>query len=89
MYSVVLMAALTTNTAEAPAFHKTRALGCYGGLYLHSGWYGSCPLRRWQAPLSTVVLCACASAMASRSRRVLPMPGSPASTSKGAVDAPR
>lgn len=42
MYSVVLMAALTANTADAPAFHKQRAMGCNGALFLHSGCYGSC-----------------------------------------------
>ena len=41
MYSVVLMAALTTNTADAPAFHK-KGGACYGGIGLHSGGYGSC-----------------------------------------------
>jgi uncharacterized protein (TIGR03000 family) len=41
MYSVILMAALTTSTADAPGFHK-RSLGCTGGMYLHSGCYGSC-----------------------------------------------
>jgi uncharacterized protein (TIGR03000 family) len=42
MYSVILMAAMTTNTAEAPAFHKQRAFSCYGGMVLWSGGYGSC-----------------------------------------------
>ncbi len=42
MYSVILMAAMTANTAEAPAFHWQKACGCQGGLYLHSGCYGSC-----------------------------------------------
>jgi uncharacterized protein (TIGR03000 family) len=42
MYSVILMAAMTANTAEAPAFHWQKACGCQGGLYLHSGGYGSC-----------------------------------------------
>jgi uncharacterized protein (TIGR03000 family) len=41
MYSVVLLAAMTTSTAEAPGFHK-RSFGCTGGMYLHSGCYGSC-----------------------------------------------
>src|SRR5436190_6018781 len=41
MYSVILMAALTTSTADAPGFHK-RSFGCTGGMYLHSGCYGSC-----------------------------------------------
>jgi uncharacterized protein (TIGR03000 family) len=41
MYSVILMAALTTNTAEAPAFHKHGG-SCYGGIGLHSGRYGAC-----------------------------------------------
>ena len=36
MYSVILMAALTTNTADAPTFHK-KGGGCYGGIGLHSG----------------------------------------------------
>jgi uncharacterized protein (TIGR03000 family) len=40
MYSVLLMAAMTTGTAEAPAWH--RSLGCTGGLFLHSGRYASC-----------------------------------------------
>jgi uncharacterized protein (TIGR03000 family) len=42
MYSVILMAALTANTAEAPAFHWKKSLGCQGGLYLHGAGYGSC-----------------------------------------------
>jgi len=42
MYSVILMAAMTANTAEAPAFHWKKSLGCQGGLYLHGGGYGSC-----------------------------------------------
>src|SRR5205085_8933551 len=42
MYSVSLMAAMSANTAEAPAFHWQKACGCQGGLYLHSGCYGSC-----------------------------------------------
>ncbi len=42
MYSVILMAAMTANTADAPAFHWQKACGCTGGLYLHSGGYGSC-----------------------------------------------
>jgi uncharacterized protein (TIGR03000 family) len=41
MYSVVLMAAMTTGTAEAPAFH-VRSWGCAGGLVLHSGRYANC-----------------------------------------------
>jgi uncharacterized protein (TIGR03000 family) len=41
MYSVVLMAALTTTTADAPAFHK-KGGACYGGIGLHSGAYASC-----------------------------------------------
>jgi len=41
MYSVILMAALTTNTADAPAFHKHGG-SCYGGIGLHSGQYCSC-----------------------------------------------
>jgi uncharacterized protein (TIGR03000 family) len=41
MYSVILMAALTTNTAEAPAFHKHGG-SCYGGIGLHSGHYCAC-----------------------------------------------
>jgi uncharacterized protein (TIGR03000 family) len=41
MYSVILMAALTTNTADAPAFHKHGG-SCYGGIGLHSGAYCSC-----------------------------------------------
>jgi uncharacterized protein (TIGR03000 family) len=41
MYSVILMAALTTGTADAPGFHQ-RSFGCTGGLFLHSGCYGSC-----------------------------------------------
>jgi uncharacterized protein (TIGR03000 family) len=41
MYSVILMAALTTNTAEAPQW-MLKGGGCMGGLYLHSGSYGSC-----------------------------------------------
>jgi uncharacterized protein (TIGR03000 family) len=40
MYSVILMAAITTSTAEAPTFHK-RSFGCTGGMFLHSGCYGS------------------------------------------------
>lgn len=39
MYSVLMMAALTTGTADAPGFHR-RSLGCMGGMYLHSGCYG-------------------------------------------------
>src|SRR5436309_14535239 len=41
MYSVILMAALTTNTADAPAWHRHGG-SCYGGIGLHSGCYGSC-----------------------------------------------
>jgi uncharacterized protein (TIGR03000 family) len=41
MYSVILMAAMTANTAEVPAFHRV-ACGCCGGLYLHGAGYGSC-----------------------------------------------
>lgn len=41
MYSVLLMAAMTTGTADAPAFHK-RSFGCTGGMYLHSGTYANC-----------------------------------------------
>ena len=41
MYSVILMAALTTNTADAPAWHRHGG-SCYGGIGLHSGSYGSC-----------------------------------------------
>jgi uncharacterized protein (TIGR03000 family) len=42
MYSVVLMAALTANTAEAPAWFRHASMGCCGGLYAHSGQYASC-----------------------------------------------
>jgi uncharacterized protein (TIGR03000 family) len=41
MYSVILMAAMTTSTADAPGWHH-RSFGCTGGMYLHSGGYGSC-----------------------------------------------
>jgi uncharacterized protein (TIGR03000 family) len=41
MYSVILMAALTTNTADAPAWHRHGG-SCYGGIGLHSGHYSSC-----------------------------------------------
>jgi uncharacterized protein (TIGR03000 family) len=41
MYSVILMAAMTTNTAEAPAWLRG-GHGCYGALILHSGRYGGC-----------------------------------------------
>jgi uncharacterized protein (TIGR03000 family) len=41
MYSVLLVAAISTGTADAPAFHK-RSLGCTGAMYLHSGYYASC-----------------------------------------------
>src|SRR5947209_20267306 len=40
MYRVILMAALTANTAEAPSFHKGGCCGCTGGMYLHGGCYG-------------------------------------------------
>jgi uncharacterized protein (TIGR03000 family) len=42
MYSVILMAAMATSTAEAPSFgHKSSSCcGCQGGLYLHSACYG-------------------------------------------------
>jgi uncharacterized protein (TIGR03000 family) len=45
MYSVILMAALTANTAEAPTFFKKGGCGCTGGMVLHGscyGCYGSC-----------------------------------------------
>jgi uncharacterized protein (TIGR03000 family) len=42
MYSVVLMAALTANAAEAPSVFKHSSMGCCGGLFAHSGAYASC-----------------------------------------------
>lgn len=42
MYSVILMAAMTASTAEAPAFHWQKSHGCTGGMYLHGAGYGSC-----------------------------------------------
>jgi uncharacterized protein (TIGR03000 family) len=40
MYSVILMAALTASTAEAPTFGHKGCCGCCGGVSLHSGCYG-------------------------------------------------